>query len=255
VPLRPYTPNSDEPAEGAETSNSANASANGARPPLAVDFWGGVTAPDELVPLPSSAAGPAPQTNGSDPARVKGPAKASVLVGWTRGRRAAAVLAVLFFGLVAVRALSSHSSTGRTGAQAETLAQAGHWSNPVGSAGRVTDFRDEPRAAGARGLATTHGPRPGTHKRRVVKHRHPEASSSGSQTSHGQPVAYSPPPPTQNAVSSSGSTESSSESDGGSGGAGSGSSRGVSGPGTSGGSSKPGPTGPGAPFGPGRLGK
>jgi uncharacterized membrane protein YgcG len=219
---------------------------------MAVDFWGGVAAPEELVPFPGGSSAEPPA--GDQEALVEGPVIAGPSVVTERlrvitrmpGRRAAAGLAILFFALVAVRTLGAQSTRTRAGARPDKVAQVGP--------GRVTDFRDEPRRFGQRRLARAQTPRANARGPRQTKHSHASRAPSHSVASAGRPVSYSRPPTTTSSatssgeVASSGSVSSGTTSSGGSSGSGGG------GSGSSGGSSDPGPTGPGATFGPGRLG-
>lgn len=238
VPLRRRRRESDPPQVAAEPDGEAES--NGRRAPMAVDFWGGVAAPEELVRFPGRSSEADGAENHSDPQPERPATGRPHFVTGVRGRRAAVGLAVLFVGLVAIRALSAQSVPIGHEPRSKKLAE-------VGQPGLALDSRDEPRDVGVRRLAITR-PAPSQRSRaearlrHVVTHRHASRARSGSPTpSTGQPVAYSPPAATQSSASSGVVVSSSGDSS--------------SGSGSGGGSSRPGPTGPGAPFGPGTLGK
>lgn len=233
--------------------------AKGTRAPMAVDFWGGVTAPEELVHFPGPTAQPGPGASGADSrpenldsARPRASATTLRSLARMRGRAAVLGLGILFVGLVAIRAFSPPAGHAGHAARSDKVAQ-------LGAPGRVTDFRDEPRAVGVRRLARTHRAGADARGRHPAAHRPAaHATSGGSAASTGQPISYSPPVTTQRSPVSSRAIVTSSDS----GSSGpetsvSGSSRSGSGGSSRSGhrSPKPGPIGPGSPFGPGTLGK
>ncbi len=282
------------PASGSDFETQA-AGDNPTRAPLAMDFWGGVAAIEDLVPFPArSAEGTSSERDLADSGSMETVSvatetasrpvrftrqRALARVRLPRGRLPAAAVAVLFFGLIAGRALTQHVSGRLAGTSAHQLARRGDSFTTVHAFRRSgsLDARDEPRTLGVRRLAS---PARGRERSRPHRARERHATGSGAANAtdsgaatrprSGQPVAYSPGAavPSSSTVSSSSAAASSNTGaggDGGSSGAGStGSTSGGSGSTGSGsggsgstgsGSSKPGPTGPGAPFGPGTLGK
>jgi hypothetical protein len=243
VQLRTAGAQPDPPPSEATPIDEARS--NGARAPMAVDFWGGVAAPEELVPLPGRTSeqaegAPTPQPDRSSTARPRS-------LSGIRGRRAAVGVAIVFFGLIAVRTLGAQFTSTRTGARPDRIAQVSQPARPI-------DFRDEPRTLGRRRLASAPRNAAASGRPRL---RHVRASRAHAPAvSTGQPVAYTPPPTPQSSASSAGASSSgsgataavasSASADSGSAGAGSQS---------GGGSPRPGPTGPGAAFGPGQIGK
>lgn len=215
---------------------------------MAIDFWGGVAAPEELVPFPDGAS-----IEPYDRRRVDQRREGAVAVGpraiterllsITRGggRRAVVGLAILFLGVVIVRALGVQFSRALPRARTDRVAQVAH-------PGLAIDIRDEPRRLGLRRLAGAGKSHIAVRRPRALRHspasgRASHAASPATRTA----VAYSPPetptaPATSSTASSSssGSTSTGADSGGGSG--------------SGGQSHTPGPTGPGANFGPGQLG-
>jgi hypothetical protein len=249
VPLRTGRARSDAPSS--EATPTDEAPSNGARAPMAVDFWGGVTAPEELVPFPGRSSEQAEGRDGTTATSDRAATTRARFRTAGRGRRAAVGLAIVFLGLIAVRIVGAQSTPARTGPRPDRIAQ-------VSQPGRSIDFRDEPRTRGRRRLASA--PHHAAAQRRpAIRHVHisqPHAQSP--PASAGQPVAYSPPTTSQSsgsssdaAVSSSGSGSEAAAAASASSGSGSGGTGSQSGAG----SSRPGPTGPGATFGPGQIGK
>lgn len=240
VALRPDGPPPDTPPSQPPTGEPGP---NGARAPMAVDFWGGVAAPDELVPFPAGSSEGLegggddehqPERRASAVARSRATARLRAGI-HGRGRRAAVGLTILFLGLVAVRTFVAQSTRAHPGARSDKIAQVGH-------SGQAIDFRDEPRPFGQRRLASARQGRTAVRRPRAIKQGHASRGPSqrrAAPTSHH--VADSPPATTQSATSYGTSTSSS-----GSASAGSGSGGGDQG-------STAGPTGPGAAFGPGQL--
>jgi hypothetical protein len=245
---------SERGTAGAETGQQATPDQR-ARAPLAVDFWGGVTAVEDLVPFPSPSAHHPPR---AEARRRRGPRLVSRprvprLPRLGPGRSVAAMVAVFACALIGVRVLAAVLSSARVAGRGEKVAQAKRTDRANRASGSL-DARDEPRTLGVRVLPNpAHAHSAPRHRRRTDRTHH--TAPAGRVTS-GQPVSYSAPttvaPATSHPVTTSPSP--SPGSDRGSGGSGQ-TGGGSGGRSSGGGSSRAGPTGPGAAFGPGTLGK
>lgn len=261
-------------APGEDASGPAADPDASARAPMAVDFWGGVTAVEDLVPFPShsthqASARRSTRNEGAGSRGRRLGARAHLLrsVQIGSGRTVSVGVAVFICALIGVRVLTTQLMSGRAGAGAQKLAHV-QGSSPGARSDWPIDLRDEPRSFGLRRLPAPRGhsaARRQSAPRRHFAARHRARVGGAAHTSSlprvtsGQPVSYSAPSSAQTASTSSGAstgTASNSSSAGGSSGAGGGGTGDSGGGhGSGGGSSKPGPTGPGAAFGPGTLGK
>jgi hypothetical protein len=273
VPVGPSRESEAADAGWDDSSQEASAAAGTAngdqsrQAPLAVDFWGGVAAVEELVPFPASSSGPG--NPAGSPAAGRGRTRLYLLGGTARAvaivrsrvvalpprRLASAVLVLLVCGVIAARALAPHASGPADVRGPQQLAHRGQSFRTLPSITRTgsLDGRDEPQTFGVRRLASP--PRRVVRRRtRPVRARHATASPGITKPTVGQPVVYSPPPTAAPPPTSSATTASSAASESASSGSGA-SGRSSGGGSEQSGSTKAGPTGPGAPFGPGTLGK
>ncbi len=127
-------------APASESSSDDGAKSNEGRTPMAVDFWGGVAAPEELVPFPgqSTAEHEAGRRSGPGPGALAGERIRDAALGRARGRRAAVGVAILFLGLVALRTLGGESTRAHSGARSDTIAQVGDPVTPARLSGRAS---------------------------------------------------------------------------------------------------------------------
>lgn len=201
---------------------------------MALDFWGGMTTVDELIPFPECSTAPGPDLD------RKRRSTRSAVAG--RLRLGATAAAVVCLALIAGQVVLPNTNTRATGGPLK-LAQAD------GRIGTHSSHADEPRIVSALRLRTTRAKAHATlHRAPSRQTTKPRASrpspspppSTSSSVSRGQPVVYSDP------SASSGSARSTSATSGGAGG---------DFEPTAHTASKPGPTGLGASFGPGHMGK
>ena len=169
------------------------APANGAGPaPVALDFWGGETALEDLVPFPATS-GARPETSERTPPEARRRHGRPLSIRRPSGRRVAVAMALLFCGVIAIRALGAQSPGTANAGRSDVFAGAGSAGRAVTSGGRELDFRDEPRVLGVRRLAIIHSPRPAARIRHIAIHRHVTGTPQGPPAASGQPVVYSPP--------------------------------------------------------------